>query len=609
MNARLDLTKIVAVVALALGLSAAGCGGDSGVGPNLDAGLTDGRGADGPAVVDGCANAAALRATCSQTLPARFDQSTVLEAGCYLAATSPTIASGVTLTLSPGVTIIFAAGTDLGISADQVLLAQGTAEHPICLTGATAERGAWTGLRFDGTANVSKLDYVTVEYAGNTSLTHDADSAAIKATADSRGVRLELTNSTLRESAGWGLYLTGSAKVTAFANNVLTKNTLGPVSVDGEVTGVLDAASSYAGNDVDQIHVRPYHLSTAATWAITEVPYFLAAGLRVLVEWTLAPGVTLIMDDGTGLTIDGDAAALTAVGTAEKPILITGATKTRGSWGALVFSYTQNPKNQLSYVTVEYAGSGVGQDDVADVTMTADSHGVRLSMSHCTLRESKGHGFAARGGTLPVFEANTMTHNTLGPASADSEVVHQLTPSSTYTGNDVDEIAVHAYSIQQAVTWEDLGVPYNLDFGLHVEAHWTIAPGVTLIMGQHALISVSRDEYALDAVGTAAKPITFTAAEPTKGFWNGINFDNTLGANRLDYVTVEYGGGNPAPGEVYTSGDSHGVAVTITNSTIRHSNTYGLWLGGNFQGTIGAGNSFSDNTSGDVCHWVSMTCQ
>ena len=63
----------------------------------------------------------------------------------------------------------------------------------------------------------------------------------------------------------------------------------------------------------------------------------------------------------------------------------------------------------------------------ADASWFRSGHGVMLTVAR-TLRASQGYGFAARG-TLPVFQAYTMTQNTKGPASANSEVVHQLAPS------------------------------------------------------------------------------------------------------------------------------------------------------------------------------------
>ena len=95
-------------------------------------------------VVAACSNIEALRPTC-QALPESFAASTTLAKGCYLAGKSPTLAAGVTLTLSPGVTIVFAEGTRLQVDGDRTLVAAGTTQDPICLSGDKAEKGSWLG--------------------------------------------------------------------------------------------------------------------------------------------------------------------------------------------------------------------------------------------------------------------------------------------------------------------------------------------------------------------------------------------------------------------------------------------------------------------------------
>ena len=104
-------------------------------------------------------------------LPARFDVDTVLPKGCYFAQKTPVIAAAVKLTLSPGVTIIFSADTALSISADQVLVAAGTAADPVVLTAVQPQRGFWKGVSFSGTLNTNRvLDHVIVGHGKHASL-------------------------------------------------------------------------------------------------------------------------------------------------------------------------------------------------------------------------------------------------------------------------------------------------------------------------------------------------------------------------------------------------------------------------------------------------------
>ncbi len=560
--------------------------------------LADG-GADGPpATEDG-----GTPEVCETLLPTSFAKDTVLERDCYLCKQTPQIADGVKITMAPGVKIVFSPQTGLEFTADQVLIAVGTASAPIVLTGAKKERGYWEGLRFEGTLKPdSKLDYVVIEYAGDTSA--DRDAAALRASADSRGVRFSMTHTTLRQSEGWGLFLGGAAVVGAFGNNTLTENKLGPAYVYSEVVSTLDGASTYAGNDRDELYVKAY--TTEGTWAALDVPYYVeGAVLRPEGDWTIEAGTTLIMAKDVEVEVADDDNALIARGTAAKPILFTGAVKQRGGWDGITFNNSNNKRNALAFVTVEYAGSTTSDKDAAGVKLTADSSGVQLSMSDTTVRRSQGWGlFLAGSSVLPAFAGNKLTENTLGPVSAASEAVHQLLPTSSYSGNDVDLVVVQGGYVSHKVTWQDLKVPYLLRGYLRPnKAILTFGPGLELLMAKDAWIEVSGDDAGLHAVGTSAAPITITGQQKTAGYWQSIVFDTSLnGANALDHCEVAYGGGGKAKGwngMIVVQSDSHGVSASMQNSKIQNSAVYGIWQG-KYASLSLTGTTYANNASGNL---------
>lgn len=53
---------------------------------------------------------------------------------------------------------------------------------------------------------------------------------------------------------------------------------------------------------------------------------------------------------------------------------------------------------------------------------------------------------------------------------------------------------------------------------------------------------------------------------------------------------------------ITATSDSHGVALSVKNSTIRHSAQYGIWLGGyaQYNDDIESSNTFEGNALGDV---------
>lgn len=570
-----------------MALAGVGCGP---VQPPADGGVDAGIDG-GPGVL--CAN-----------FPERIDANYTAAKGCWLVLKTPSIAAGVTLTLAPGAKLVFSSETALLIDAAQSLQAIGTQDEPIILTGALPVRGHWRGLKFTGTTVPSQLDYVTVEYGGDTKA--DGDAAAVKLFADSRGVRASISHTTMRESEGYGLYLAGSAVVPTFVGNIMTKNTLGPANVDAEVVGRLDSTSTFTGNDKDEVVVRTYRLGASATWDDLGVPYHLKADLASIgsATLTLKAGVRIIMPPEAALTISGTASLITE-GTADKPVVFTGETQTRGAWEGIVIG-TNNTANQLRYTIVEYAGNTSSNANAAGVLTTADSSGVQVKLDHLTVRQSQGWGLKlAASSIVPVFTGNVFTQNALGPAMVDSNVAHLLSTDSTYTGNDVDKVLIDAQWVSSTVTWRAIGVPYVIDSIVRPQAVWTLEPGVTLEMMPMTSIRVNGDAVAFHAVGTALKPITITGVNKTRSGWDGIDFDTTLNpANALEYCVVEYGGGGSRfgwKGMIFAHADSHGVRVSVTNSTIQHSDLWGIYMGGSQTGAV-TGNTYADNAMGDYFH-------
>ena len=571
-----------------MALAGVGCGP---VQPPADAGVDAGIDG-GPGIL--CVN-----------FPERIDANYTAAKGCGLVLKTPVIAAGVTLTLAPGAKLVFSSETALLIDAAQSLQAIGTQEEPIILTGALPVRGHWRGLKFSGTSVASQLDYVIVEYGGDTR--GDADAAAVKLFADSRGVRASISHTTMRESEGYGLYLAGSAVVPTFAGNVMTKNTLGPANVDAEVAGRLDSTSTFTGNDKDEVVVRSYRLTNSATWDDLGVPYHLKADLQSLgsATLTLKAGVRIIMPPEGALTFSGTAAALIAEGTADKPVVFTGETQTRGAWEGIVIG-SNNTSNLLRYAIVEYAGNTSSDANAAGVLATADSSGVQLKLDHLTVRQSQGWGLRLGGSAIvPVFTGNVFTQNALGPGRIDSNVAHLLSTDSTYTGNDVDKVLIDAQWVSSTVTWRAIGVPYVIDNIVRPQGVWTLEPGVTLEMMPMTSIRVNGDAAGFHAVGTALKPITITGVTKSRGSWDGIDFDTTLNtANAFENCVIEYGGGASRlgwKGMIFAHADSHGVRVSVTNSTIQHSNLWGIWMGGSQTGAV-MGNTYADNAMGDYFH-------
>jgi len=109
------------------------------------------------------------------------------------------------LTLDPGVEVIASSGSTINVTSSGSLTARGTASSPITFTGEQPVNGFWDGITFTFSNSVENiLDNVTVNYGGGGGTPTSSANIDLNCTSSSP-TRLTLTNSSLNNSAGWGL--------------------------------------------------------------------------------------------------------------------------------------------------------------------------------------------------------------------------------------------------------------------------------------------------------------------------------------------------------------------------------------------------------------------
>jgi len=132
---------------------------------------------------------------------------------------------------------------------------------------------------------------------------------------------------------------------------------------------------------------------------------------------------------------------------------------------------------------------------------------------------------------------------------------------------------------------EDISADKTLDgcykitrdvLGISADIVLTIKPGSTLMFLEGGGINV---DGALNAVGTAEKPILFTAQQKTAGYWGAIKFRGSNDTrNAIAHATIEYGGkGDDAS---LRAVGNHGAdnRLKLSNITIKHSASDGFEL-------------------------------
>jgi parallel beta-helix repeat protein len=323
---------------------------------------------------------------------------------------------------------------------------------------------------------------------------------------------------------------------------------------------------------------------------------------------TIEPGAIIRFNANTSLYIGYQAsqagATLMANGTAEKMITFTSsaATKSAGDWHYIWFDEGASEISSMQYCTVEYGGGYSNRYGAIHVQQSA------VSISHSTVNLSESHGISlAEDGYFEAFNNNLVEQNALSSISIEANYAHTIGEGNTLTSEK--GISVKGGDLEMAeVTWLKQSTAYviesNLNVGSSSGTSLSLAPGVEIKMGLGVAIYFGRNNNfgTLTAVGTAENriKITSSAQEGAKsaGDWDYLYFDPGAGTSSvLAYCDIEYGGGYSAS---YGMIHLNGSGISVTNSTISHSETVGISLKEDAMFAECADNAFEDNTSAPI---------
>ncbi len=344
---------------------------------------------------------------------------------------------------------------------------------------------------------------------------------------------------------------------------------------------------------------------------------------------TIEPCAWVQLAAGKGISVASpitpNTGTLIAMGTAQQPIRFE--RLDAEPWANI---YVRAPGTaRLAYV--ELAGGGADEgatlETVGDGVLPADP---TLLLDHLVISDSGGPGLRVRGGAtfLPGGDALTITGAGSFPAEIDEHSMDAF-PTGHYTGNAIDEVLLDSTGVGIAgvgltvdATLHDRGVPYRLAGSFYLGglenaplATMTIEPGVVMRFPKDASLLVETftgdhpAQAALHAVGTAARPIVFTSAEPAPapGDWLGVWFGASPSANnQIAFARIEYAGGECrcSLATCSQSTESEGAVIFtrrppsafITSSVIAHSGQHGIT-----QGFVGEPLDFkSSNTFEDI---------
>ena len=257
-------------------------------------------------------------------------------------------------------------------------------------------------------------------------------------------------------------------------------------------------------------------------------------------ELRIDAGTTVFADAGVQLAIT-DQARLDLGGNSQLPVIVQGANTVAGYWQGIKVSSSAQQK-------ATYA-------QISDATIGLDM--------------SDSSAFAQ-------FEFNQIGNTSIAALRILLQSAQQLGDGNTYP-NSPGGIILTTQTVQadSPVTLPVQAVHYVVSQSIIADGPLNIEAGVELRFTADAQIYVS-NQGSLTALGSMQSPILFIGDQATPGYWNGIQWASSASSlNRLEYVTVAHGGGDPArPGNIIIGGN--GTQLTLQSCQLSYSEGFGL---------------------------------
>ena len=518
--------------------------------------------------------------------------------------------TGATLTIEPGVVVEFGQADGLYVTGTGKLVVNGQSGNTVLLTGVEKTAGYWKGIGFDSGSNRHVIEHAIIEYGGNTAATHSGLNEAANIAIEDNV--LELTNSIIRHSGSWGLYVEiGSSSLPGFSANTFARNADGSAYVPARMMDYLDSASTFDdGDDSTPSEVFVYDggdIQSASTISPLDVPYRVVdnAIVRLSSDLTISAGTTFEFGEAAGLYVTGSG-KLTIDGQSGNTVLLTGVEKTAGYWRGIGFD-SGSTEHVIRQAIIEYGGSTAathsGLNEAANIALEDNV----LELTNSVIRHSGSWGLYVEIGSssLPGFSANTFAENTEAPMYVPPSLMFAPDSASDFTNNTERYVLIWNDSTARDGTVLPLagGVPYRVEQSalLRFNGEVTLADGVEVEF-EEASGLFFRSSSKLVAGGTSSDGILLTSAEetPTKGFWKGVGFDSNALTHELTNVTIEFGGGGTMTnvsggGNLRMDANSN---LSLTDVTITDSATYGIWRDADNSNITETNTTYDRNTNG-----------
>ena len=285
------------------------------------------------------------------------------------------------------------------------------------------------------------------------------------------------------------------------------------------------------------------------------VDYIVNCELIIKGNLSIQPGTTIQFGDEGGIAVV-DNGVISAVGTAENPVILQGNSNTQANWKFLgIFSFGDN---RLSNVQIRGGGRAALSYYFCDYgALTING---RAAVNNCLIDRSGSNGIYFGNCTvtgeaqLTSFSHNTISNSRAFPIrSLDKHLKQFSYTGCNFLNNAFEAVAFVANNSNRSIegihTWKNPGIPYESIDGFYIDgstSRLTIEAGTQILMANETACGAS-NAATLRLEGTAQSPIFIRGLNETAGSWRGIMISSESPDNLLRHVNVADGGGGDSP--------------------------------------------------------------
>jgi hypothetical protein len=304
------------------------------------------------------------------------------------------------LRIHNGVELQFDSDAEFSVMPTGYLIAIGTGAEPVKFHGAEpGVAGYWRGIAIKSNNEKNELSYVEVFNAGSEHMSGFDRNAAVALDGENHA-KLKLTNSKIKKSGGYGLFVENHAELMALTFTQFENNTEAAISLPANEVRKANnmVATSFFGNGHNGIEIYGsvlLHPSKAeSVWPALNfgATYLVSGNLSLQTGLKLMPGVALKFAEGKGIKVSGSG-YLNAQGRDDLKVVFTGASETKGSWNGIHFQ-TNSDFNILRNSVIEYAGKSDQSGATAASIYLGENIVSKLNITRSRIAHGAGYGIA-----------------------------------------------------------------------------------------------------------------------------------------------------------------------------------------------------------------------